>query len=268
VSVLEVIDAPLPEAPPASLLQLQDIIPEPDERFLNGVQTDVYPCAVPDAWDPSCDPTPASKASARPPAFQEAAAFGLVLGYKCTARGLDFADFRRRLAAGFASTEHVAVEKEFWSGTLVTTNPRLASPSATTLAGTLSPREGLSALEDALTRRGVIHASVRLVNAWAERNLLVRDAQGRLFTWTGNRVVSGQGYPGTAPAGTGPVGTTEWAYATGSVQIRRTTTEVVPREDVLAVNHSNNDVVVYAERFYVITFDSCTHAAQLIDRAL
>jgi hypothetical protein len=189
-------------------------------------------------------------------------------------------DAQNYATQGLINGEGRAVEREFWTGAFGTT-PHLAANAAIIGAdgvieqtaasvvvsggATVDPVEGLARLEEALGwcygAEGVIHAPNSIVASWEAYGLLRREG-GRLRSPSNHMVVSGDGYPGTGPDGSQPTAS-RWVYATGAVQVRRGPVEVRGTTNAEIVDRAKNDVIVVAERTYVIDWDCC-HLAILI----
>jgi hypothetical protein len=174
-----------------------------------------------------------------------------------------------------------AVEREFWTGALGTTPHLAANAQVTDVDGTILQTaatvlvtggavvdavEGLARLEEALGwcygSEGVIHAPNSVVTHWEAYGLLRHDGT-RLRSPSGHIVVSGNGYPGTAPDGTAPGPGTRWVYATGAIQLRRGPIEMSATNNSEMVDRAKNDIVLVAERTYVIDWDCCHLAIQI-----
>jgi len=189
-------------------------------------------------------------------------------------------DARKYATDALTNGEQRAVEREFWTGANGTT-PHLAAnaqiissdgsieqTAATVVVSggaSVDPVEGLGLLEDALGwcygAEGVIHAPPSVVTAWVARGLIRRE--GTSLRSPGNhQVVMGDGYPGTGPDGSLPTGS-RWVYATGAIQLRRGPIEVRGSTSGEVVDRSKNDVVVVAERTYVVNWECCHLAIQI-----
>jgi hypothetical protein len=296
------IDAPLPRPPQYTLLgAAQAVQAAADEHYLMGVAVRSYPCATPRLWDWRNVTGQKSYATSTPnPTFQ---GFSVVLAEQCNARGLTPAEYAARVARLFPAVEAFGVEQAFYTGLTITggavVNPGLATeiPVPGGADSTIYPTgntaqtavEGLAQLEAAIAtsgRQGVIHAAPTLVNRWATLgNVLTRVNTNppTLQTLNGSIVVPGYGYQQLAtifnastpvpPAGhTAPTGTQEWAYATGPIEVRRTSdVQLIPDandEDVwMALDRVNNLLAYEATRGYVYDWDACFKAAVKIDRA-
>lgn len=87
----------------------------------------------------------------------------------------------------------------------------------------------------------------------------------------GADVPAGAAAPDVAVNGPDPAGATQWAYATGMVEVRRTKIDILPgslddaRKLAAAMNRDVNDIEVRAERLIGIAWDGCVHASVEVD---
>lgn len=264
-----VVDGPPPTQPCYGLLSVARIIPEPNERWANGVSPWVYPRDLPGTHDPCATGSQiTNKAVGSALADPTALDFGSFTIYSpetCTAYRIgDVDEYRRRATVQMAASEQWALEQEFEQGLRVPSNPFLAKAGATTaqaVPGTaVIPRVGLAYLERAIANTavaGVIHATVEIATVWA-KDFLIEDENGVMYTCAKHTpVVVGSGYLGVAPAGTAAItGTVQCAYATGPIDVRRSEMFVVPDELSQALDRSSNTVVYRAERNYVYDWDA------------
>lgn len=256
------------------------------ERWLNGVAVYPYPVDVPETWD-ACDNVGSASAeksfgtAISPPDF---AAFTITLPITCTSQQVPDQDaFKARAVTVIAATESYAVEQEFLTGAGISGQPYLADQYATFPnggigTGATSPIHGLQVLEYAIAltgRLGLIHCSPMLATALLGNGFALKDNTGVIRTINGNVVIPGFGYaPGATPVGAAtPSATSEWAYATGPIDIRRseifttpdTVTEALDRS-LGATNNRPNTITYRAERYYAVDADLALQAAVLIDR--
>lgn len=280
------LSAPTPAEPRYNLVKTALLVNEDSERWIGGADLEGYvPCGIPSVVNDLCNPTDFAYLDAvGHPSFDS---FTVRLGARCTARAIgDAGAFRQRLVAMFRAVESAAAEKELELGASgAGTNKALIDGPATPAGvGNLSPTEALAQLESAIATGailGYIHASVRVATLWQRLNLLVAEggsgATAVLRTGLGTPVVVGRGYAGSRPndGGGTPLGagandaTHEWAFATGPIEVRRAATEDAPEGDAIqSMMRRTNDVMVAVARPYLITWDSCIHAAVRIDRAL
>lgn len=133
-----------------------------------------------------------------------------------------------------------------------------------------SPALTLALLNEAIATAdigvGMIHATAFLVERWAQLFGLRFDASGKLTSANGNIIVAGNGYRGVGPDGTGGTigggATTQWAYATDLVQIRRAATPTIyPDNDREALDRNLGVITYSATRPYVIEWGGQLHAA-------
>lgn len=163
------------------------------------------------------------------------------------------------------------IEAELWTGAL-TGNPHLGAPTTTiVLSGAQTPAAGLAGLEQAIANgsagSGVIYARPALVDAWADAQVVFRDADddGVIRTVNGTPVVSGSGFPGTGPNGEAVSATSEWAYATDLFEVHVGPT--LPQSDTLnqSVDFTTNTMAVREEMGAVAIWGGCLTAAVQIN---
>ena len=188
------------------------------------------------------------------------------LQHECTTRGATFAEERDRLLSTFASVEAAQVEDQVWSGGYGVGHA-LTDAGATPInaAAATAPGVALALLEQAIAasgRRGMIHATPRVVSQWSQSHALV-SRPGRLETMLGTVVVPGYGYAGTAPSGmTATSGLEAYAIATGLMQARREPdVTVIGANDAESVDRAINKRTISAQRIYAVTWDSSLRAA-------
>lgn len=295
------IDAPAPRPPLYTLIGAATVVPmTDDEHYLMGVALRGYACGPSHAWDDwhkvgaAGETTKITITSVPTPAFQ---GFAVYLREECNSRGLDGVAYADRIERVFPAVEAYAVEREFWTGGLLATQPHLAGPIP--VGGpdiTVFPHadvaqtavEGLAALEGSIAqtgRAGIIHAAPSLVTYWKNKQLVEKanTTPPTLQTINGTVVVPGYGYESAAGVMNGstpvppathaaPTGTQEWAFATGQIEVRRSPNiEMIPEatDEALwqAVDRANNLLAYEALRYYVVDWDACFKAAVLIDRA-
>lgn len=201
--------------------------------------------------------------------------FGVEAHDICSTFGYSTGDYEARARRLLAARESKAVEAEWWVGLLFPQNPHLAKTSgtngtnATTLAGGVAQglRIALALLVQALADNnagsGMIHARPFLVELWASMQLIRVDGGGKLWTFAGNPIVAGTGYPGTGPNGEARAAGSEWAFASDEVFIHRGPVFVPMAGGVTADNtdYVNNQVRLRAERQYALVTNSCVVAA-------
>jgi len=138
-----------------------------------------------------------------------------------------------------------------------------------------TPKQALLSLTKALGNcalgaRGFIHASVNLVEDWAEQGLIrlsdPTDTTSKYITnIRGDYVVGGSGYPGIGPEGhprETPADGFAWAYASGPVGVLLSE----PRSaETTIIDHRNNLHRVLVERTVAIAANSSCLFAAYVD---
>lgn len=263
------IDGPLPEAPPYGLVPTVPIIPTADDHWMAGGSVYGYTADTPAPFDPCSQGSDRYKVIAEAGPLPDFAGFALYLGIRCTAASIGSdAELHERVQRVFAAVESFGVEREFATGAALALNPHLNDGGADLLAAAaVTPFEALALLEDAIGRtgrRGVIHAPPSTISQWDWR---VFDVGGKLRTRNGTLVVSGGGYTDVIDDGAGALAADEqWAWATGPIEIRRSEIYQLPNTLAEALDRETNTVVVYAERNYLVDWDTALQASVLIDR--
>lgn len=267
------VDAP-PQTPPSNgLLNSATIVEQTDDRWANGIEAQAAACDDAVVFDP-CS-TSADSLSVNRPAKFAFAPFAVEAFDKCSTFGYQRAEYEARARQAVQAKASKSVEKEFWAGALFSTNPRLAKAASTTTLASGAAQgiiNGLAALVQAIgdynLGRGMIHARPYLVTLWSAQGLL-RWENGKLYTYMGNIVVPGTGYLGSAPDGTLPTTTSEWAYATAPVTVTRGPIEVdSPENNASSVSLTTNDITVRAQQMHGLLWNNCTTVAVNINPTL
>ncbi len=155
----------------------------------------------------------------------------------------------------------------------VASNPYYGDTGFVSLAQSVSPRVGLSYLENAIGertgRQTMLHATPGIVAAWGAGGG-IKLINGVLRTTSGTPVVDGSGYIGAHPLGggglPGPTDTKEWAFATGPIEVR--IEPEIRRRLVESVEQRTNCVVVRAERYILAEWDKALQVGVYIDWSL
>jgi hypothetical protein len=269
-----VVSAPLQEPPLYSLLSSARVVDEGDDHWLNGLGVMGNECALAGLEDPCVSGGSDTRPTSGITAVVDSPAFTVFTNIKCTTRSYRFDDLMALARQHFTAVESQAVETMLMSDPVAIGVQNLrglnGAPAPTVINATAQTViEGIGQLENAIAgfgSRGMIHVSPALLTAMAYRQLLVND-NGKLRTWMGTIVVPGYGYIANTPTGQTATGTTEWAYATPLVELRRTQIYTVPDEAGQAVDRSVNDLAVHVERHYAIALQRCPQATIKIDRA-
>lgn len=269
----EVIAAPPITPFPTGLLRSAAITGHDDIHFGSALEWPPENCTNATVLDP-CSAALLPTATNRPAKIRFDA-FAVHTYDVCSAFGWQTAEYEARARRAIAARESKAVEAEWWTGTLFSTNPHLAKaagangPNATTLAGgaAQSLRISLAFLVQELADRnggaGMIHCRPFLAQMWYGLQLLRVDGAGKLWTVTGNQVVPGAGYPGTGPAAEVVTTTSEWAFATDEVAVHRSSDVAVfgAGANAESIYKDTNTVLNRAERLYALTFNGCVNVA-------
>ena len=261
------LDGPLPIAPPHSLLRAAQTIDEPDLRFLNGADIWAYPSEKAQLWAPCSEGSARDKGVGDDIALPRFGAFVAYLPIHCTRMGVGDSELEARASAQLTAVESEAVARELATGEIQPGNPFLGDASADLLNGgaATTPGVALAFLEDAIGatgKAGLIHATPSVAAAWSALGNAVVERGGKLFTTgSGTPIAVDGGYIGADPAsGASPAAGQSWAFASGPVQIRRGPVEQLP-----GFEREVNDVVIRAERSYLVVWDGALQAAVLVD---
>lgn len=189
--------------------------------------------------------------------------------------------FVNRAVIALGGAEEAQVETVLCTGGVVPNNPHLTDSNLVELNNGVAtdPVEGLALLEETIggtKKAGIIHAAPATVTYWARYRCIQEPTrQGDLYTLSGTQVICGYGYIGAVPDPRGTLPspvlsvTEDWAFATGPLKIwREPGITVYPGTYLEALDRSSNTLQYFAERTYVICWDSALQAGVLIDRAI
>jgi hypothetical protein len=257
---------------PYGLLSAAQMPSDSDSHWQNGVQYQPDSCEPAKITTTDCPTPPADKLPTMPMGIQAANPFTVYTMPLCSPIGY-IDEARTRAVAALTSGEARAVEREFWTGEFGTL-PNLTVTGAavtgldgaieqcasTTVSGSpVSPVVGLALLEEALSacygNEGVIHITPAVLTFLRTNGSITVDG-ARLRSPNGHLVAAGAGYPGTGPDDVLTPGV-RWAYATGAVFVRRSEIMVPTARPSDIVSRTKNDVLLVAERTYVIGWDCC-----------
>lgn len=263
------LDGPLPVAPEYSLLSLPGVLVEEGEGpWLMGVNVDAYPVEVPIHWEPCATGTFREKDEGEDAPMPRFDAFGIFIPITCSSIsfGSNWEDFAGRAEKVLQATQSFGVEQALAAGVAGSTNPFLGDSNVTVLGGgALTPAAGLSWLENAIGatgRGGIIHASPAVAAAWGFDKLETGEV---LRTVNGTPIAVGGGYIDVTTDSVNPGDGTDYAFATGPVQVRLSPVVLVGDNINGTLDTSNNDVTFRAERYALATWDTALQAAVLID---
>lgn len=254
---------------------LLDSVPQvtgPD-RWEMGVRVVPNNCVEATVWDPACGGSPTLPTAGGPGTLYD---FGApYVGTSFTCLSTTSADeIRQRAETALEITQGKAIEKEFWAGTILNTNPALTSNS-TVITGSFGLRDALIELGKQMSAcgggsQGVIHAPEWVVSTWlytAGAGLLIKEDGKRLVTvGRSDTVVSGTGYTGLGPSAVNPGAGKAYIFATGPVQYRLGPVDVIGVDG--DVDRNTNQITVRAQRVYNVNFDSCCHFGVVVNTAV
>ncbi len=275
------VDGPRPLPPRYRLIDTANIVTE-DVTYWQGItQVWGYPPDLPEAWDPCSTGTDRIKVEGGSIPLPEFGAFVVYVAETCTTRSIGYAGqslqemqdaYVARAMATFAAVESFAVEDQLANGTVLPANPYLGDASMTPLNGTtpVASKAALGFLENAIGatgRAGMIHATPAIASVWGQFRL--KPEAGVLRSTVGTPIVVGDGYIGSTPVEMGtnvnPTGT-DWAYATGPVELRRSEVQIYPETVQQAMAGDNTNTITYrVERTYLAAWDTVLQAGILVD---
>lgn len=274
--------------------------PADDPHWQNGI-TWVDRCPQAESYYDECiavtgtGGTPAAqaaKAATFVQSWRGATPFSIYTEFDCSGVGFTPAQLVEIADDALDRTEQYQVERAFWTGQAgktasggvaqTTVWPHLAAvtefkdPNDSTITlqtaatqivtGGGDVAHNLGNLEaqlaDCYHGQGVIHATVEAAATLGAWNLLIKEGDS-LYTPRGNRVVIGDGYTGSSPAGVAAADGTSWIYATGAVFGYRADVPVI-RNAVEGFDRTENTYKMIAERVYVLGFECC-HLATMIN---
>lgn len=214
--------------------------------------------------------------------------FEVQTSFQCSSMGMKPEDIEKIARDSAEACLQKALEFELWTGTLAKEaaedgswdapnrgefpNRYLASENVTDVTpnpGTgVKSKYGLALLEKALAdcgcgSRGTIHATRDVASA-----LGIKGKNDVLETNLGNTVIAGVGYTGVGPGGVEAPAGSAWMYATGPITVR--VGEVMVDQDKVfqSIDIKNNNVKYIVSQPAAITWNSCCHAAVLVDLSL
>lgn len=196
-------------------------------------------------------------------------------GYRVSAFG-DAAANEQRVRDRLAATESYQLAKELWAGAVaIASTPDLANNyfaktgSAEVITGPVGIEEAVAVLDaeigDCLKgARGMLHVTPKVLAQLAASGVVRMD--GALWvTPIGNVVVADAGYPGTAPSGQSTTAQNQWAFATGTVDVRLSPVFLRGSTEDGTFHRRTNTFELRAERLGAAVFDPCCLLAVQID---
>lgn len=267
-----------------------------DERWVNGFAFQALDCIPGGRFDPCAeDLNLVIPDNADSPDYVP---FAVWAGYKCSPWDPVF-DWARAVTDALLAIEEEQIAAELWRGDIARAeahpNRYLTDVDSDNLSSSaLAANDALACLEQYLAQcnggqQGMIHASRQLITLWHFGGALRREGR-RIYTIHDTVVVPGTGYDGSGPAEGAepePAGSTQWAYATGPVTVRReplrdvevdvpdigggratiTVPQVIGGPNWEGIDRATNTTEARAERRAAATWSGCCHAAVEVDVA-
>lgn len=197
--------------------------------------------------------------------WQDGTRFAAYGGVRCKSVGMDVQGAKAQVERNFLQGETVAVERALMTNRFIAdpapNGSRWTAPvDITPAAGAVKPGIGVALLEGHARNNYVGMPTIHMPVVIASMILGVdgADFSGNVLqSKLGSKIAAGGGYdyPNRSPAGADAAVGEKWLYATGEVSVQRGDVLV---QDVF--DQSNNDVVILAERPYVVSVD-CYAAA-------
>lgn len=253
------------EERPFGLMSVAEHDQRGDFKWAKGLEYDILPCGTVGVVSAQCPVLPEqTKTAQRGYNTEVEGLFTVYAGWECSPGSEDeqaWDNAEALLDAGWKE----GVERAFWTGMDQDGNPipqALATSGAVDLtpaAGALDLAEGLGTLESYMGAtshcRPTVHANIGIGPLFGSRGLIL-PGQGidpRVLV-TGSRLALGAGYPATGPDDEEPGVDEAWIFISGPVRVTSSPVFFAPgRGDKAgAVDRSNNDVRVFAERMFSI----------------
>jgi hypothetical protein len=178
----------------------------------------------------------------------------------CRLIGTTFEEMEEQVREGFASGESTAIERALmdirFRAAAGDNVGRWATPTDITPAGgAVHPRVGLALLEGRFSAlysgSPTIHMPRNIASLLAATEAIQRNGDV-LYTKLGSLIAAGAGYDYTnySPAGVASAEMERWVYASGPVYVGRG--DMITQR---ALDQSDNDATVLAERPYIVAVD-------------
>lgn len=264
-------------------------LPTPPSHWANGVTYETNCLRTGNTTYDECiavtgtgsPPPPPAKANTTELDVRGATAFTVFTKFDCSPVGRTNGEAQKIATDAINQSAPWQVERSFWTGRAAGQEvvfPHLADNTQVldaqgvllqsipvTGAGPMDIARGLGFLEEELANcyngEGVIHIP-RNVLATMQAWQLVEARGPQLRTKNGNLVAVGSGYPGTGPNGQAPAAGNEWIFATGAVFAYHGGVFISEIKD--SFNKAENTVEMLAERTYVLGWDCCHAAVEVI----
>lgn len=277
-----ILDGPIPKPNKFGLLTaINEIITPADTHWQAGVQVENFVCGNLHSTLPDC-PAPANipaKTAQRGVDYCCSDPFTVYASFKCPPTGFTIDRAYEIAQKRFDANLQRALESIFWTGITEAgaIEPSLATGNSscgmtvqdlTPAAGAINALAGLAALENAIGScwpgEALIHMSNGLLPFVADRARLV-DTGSALYTYSGNRVIAGAGYPASGPANIAAPPGEAWMFASSQIIAWNSTPFFTPPKDEqgAAVDRRVNDVTVFLEQTWGFAISCCLFAIRV-----
>lgn len=255
----EMYPAPSPGVLRYGLFNAATVLDDLDDRGIAaGFQLPAEGCGTVRAYDANCATHPV-KTFDEGLSYMEGTPYWVYATRRCGTVGTTADEITASVRTRLLSLEQTQVERQFWGGGAVASDPNLTGVAGVTTVTLGAPVTGfgaaVAALEDAFYEaygyQGVIHVSTQAYGAAAYSQLIERQG-GTLRTPLGSSWAFGAGYGVTGPAGVAPAAGSAWAFMTPPVVIRRS--EIMIPDVTATMNWSTNQWNALAERVYAHTW--------------
>lgn len=270
------------EPPRYGLLVAAQVTPLNGVRWQRGVAWEPEACASSGRVSiENCGST-AELTAERHADFLNADPFLVWSADECSIFGSRARDWSGRVTRQLEATQSFQIAEELWGGELsaadgLDNRALIDSTSDTVTDAPASVLDAFACLEHGLARcsngrRGMIHVTPQVLVHLVTNSTVTREGTQYLSP-LGNIVVADAGYDGSGPGGS-PATTSQWAYATGLVQVTlEAQAELVPGtlEDAQSIwrglDRSVNTLGIRAQKLAMFQWDECCHLAAEINLA-
>jgi len=278
----QVVAAPAVAPSATGLLQTVRPITGDDAHWQSGFSFAPNGCLPATIGNPQCD-TDLTVSAEDLPAVVDFTPYLVIVSGHCTSLlSSSGSELGARVRAAVELEQGSQIENELWRGDVAQAEsfPNLYLAGGSSVFENLTPSAddaipgmyALSALQAGLARcnggaRGMIHAARQTVTMWQSMQLLRREGNAILDLYD-NFVIAGAGYDGSDPDGdVDDTGGTQWAYATGIVDVRLSDVFSVPGLDQMAaaLDRGRNDFMWTAQRFAAAVWDGCCHVGARVN---
>lgn len=277
------VEAPACRAPRFGLFAAADVRRQDGDRWQAGVSVDLYTCDDIQVIQ-TCNTVPDHKDATSGIHTEIADPFTLVSGYKCSPIGRSWERAWTIAGDKLARAAERSVERAFWTGVDSNGDPIAGMNMASVLVDDITPGtgavsivDGIAMLEsaggDKISCSPLIHVTRGVATYAAHLGLLAPDEvlengdKTMMLAGTGTGLVVGGGYTAAGPNNINVDGPIDfdvaageaWMFMTGSISIDHGDVWYTPEEGnkQAAIDRTLNDVIVFAEQTYAITFDDC-----------